>query len=193
MMPQIFANFRMEVFTLLYLWSKDTWQLQIQSFEKLFSSPNASLLSLFCHRQPSQVFLVNFTSFVVMHLLEGRDLGHSMIYYAGELEKKTQKKKKSPAPGGIEILNLMFKRRVLDHCATTVAQIQRFICVSFAGGDCFNLTMTGRKISILIFSSLILASICSSGALDHGNKARFEGYHLKFKTKNSKFPVDIKD
>ena len=42
-----------------------------------------------------------------MHLLEGPDLGHSMIYYDGKVEKKRyMKKRKSPAPEGFEPLDL---------------------------------------------------------------------------------------
>ena len=40
------------------------------------------------NKQPSKVFFVSFTSFIEMHLLEGPDLGDSMIFHEGILEKK---------------------------------------------------------------------------------------------------------
>ena len=41
-----------------------------------------------------------------MHLLEGPDLGHAMIYYDGKLEKKRQKKikKAQQRPAGLKPL-----------------------------------------------------------------------------------------
>ena len=41
-----------------------------------------------CPKQPNWEFFVNFISLIEVHLLEGPDLGFSMIYYDEKLEKK---------------------------------------------------------------------------------------------------------
>ena len=59
-----------------------------------------------------------------MHLLEGPDYGHSMIYYDEKLEN-IEEDEKSTAPSGIRTHDLMITRRVLYRYATTTASIAK--------------------------------------------------------------------
>ena len=53
-----------------------------------------------------------------MLLLEGPDLGQ--LESEGKLEKIEWRRRKRPAPGGIQTRDLQIMRRVLYHCATTL-------------------------------------------------------------------------
>ena len=58
-----------------------------------------------------------------MYLLEGPDLGNSVIYYDGEFEKKRIEVERRPKPCGIRVLDLMIARQVLYCRATTMTMI----------------------------------------------------------------------
>ena len=62
-----------------------------------------------------------------MHLLKGPDLGHSMICYDGQLEKKRQKKKKKPTARWDLNPLLMIMGWALDRCATNSSQFFRMV------------------------------------------------------------------
>ena len=58
-----------------------------------------------------------------MYLLEGLDLGNSVIYCDGEFEKKRIEVEIRPKPCGIRVLDLMITRQVLYCSAITTTMI----------------------------------------------------------------------